>query len=420
MTNKISRRDFLGLAATGAASLVLGDVIGLASARSIQAKSQESLSKSDIEPFYSIHQPGIVIPIQSFASVAAFDVVTDNRNEIKELLQAWTPMIEQMMRGESLNQLGENPKLPPTDSGEGVGLSPARLTITVGFGIGLFEKDGVDRFGFKRKKPSGLTKMPIFHGDSLQEQLTHGDIVVQGCANDPIVCFHAIRNLAKAAKGVLAMRWHQAGQWGTKPKGTPRNLFGFKDGTSNPDIKDESVMNRNVWIGAEDGTPWLKGGSYMVVRRINMRLETWDQLSLRTQEEAIGRAKESGAPLDKQKEFDELSFAGDPRGIKTPLDSHVRLSNPRLGEATEKERILRRGFNFVENLDPVGRMEAGLLFICFNRNIQRQFESIQQRLTNSRMPDAMLKYTETTGGGYFVVPPGVKDKSSFIGQGLFL
>ncbi|MNQ98106.1 Deferrochelatase/peroxidase EfeB precursor [compost metagenome] len=178
-------------------------------------------------------------------------------------------------------------------------------------------------------------------------------------------------------------------------------------------------MKNNVWVDAGDGTPWLAGGTYMVVRRIHMRIETWDQQTYSDQEEIIGRQKVSGAPMDGKNEFDTPQFAADAEGKVTPLDSHIRLSNPRTGENSERERILRRGYNFMENLDSVGRINAGLLFVCFNRNLQTQFESIQKRLTNPKMPDQMLAYTDTTGGGYFAVLPGVPSKGGYLGQSLF-
>lgn len=165
-------------------------------------------------------------------------------------------------------------------------------------------------------------------------------------------------------------------------------------------------MDRNVWIGTEDEPAWHVGGSYMVVRKINMRMETWDQQTFTEQESIIGRQKRSGAPMDGTEEFD-------------ALDSHVRLSNPRSGESSERERILRRDFNFFDGLDPFGRMNAGLLFICYNRNTQNQFESIQKRLSNPNLPDKLLSYTHTVGGGYYAALPGVKKIGGYLGQGLF-
>ncbi|KRF10798.1 iron uptake transporter deferrochelatase/peroxidase subunit [Paenibacillus sp. Soil787] len=424
MGDKMNRRAFLGMTAAGAAGVVIGDLLEKAQ-KVIPTTSNKQLGTASASvanetiSFYGAHQTGVVTPAQNFANVAAFDVTTKDVKELKELLQLWTEMAATLMEGKPLAAEPQEGKFPPVDTGEQMGLDTGKLTLTFAVGASLFEKDGVDRFGLRSRKPSGLTEMPIFHKDSLQEQLTHGDIIIQACADDPIICFHAIRNFSKAARGVAHLRWQQTGQLGVKSQGTKRNLFGFKDGTANPDLQDEQFMNNNVWVDAGDGASWFAGGTYMVVRRIHMRIETWDQQPFSDQEEIIGRQKVSGAPMGGHGEFDKPNFADDTKGEVTPLDSHIRLSNPRTGENSERERILRRGYNFMDNLDNVGRINAGLLFVCFNRNIQTQFESIQKRLTNPKLPDKMLSYTDTTGGGYFAVLPGVPAKGSFLGQGLF-
>ncbi|NOV03905.1 iron uptake transporter deferrochelatase/peroxidase subunit [Paenibacillus planticolens] len=423
MGDKINRRTFLGMTAAGAAGLILGEFMGkerepeLVTPATKQVANDES--KAELIPFYGAHQTGVVTPQQNFANVAAFDITTDDRKQLQELFKTWTEMAATLMAGKPLAEEPQEGKFPPIDTGEQIGLSTGKLTLTFAVGATFFEKEGKDRFGLQSRKPQGLTEMPIFHKDSLQEQLTHGDIVIQACSDDPMVCFHAIRNLAKAARGVAHLRWQQTGQLGIKSDGTKRNLFGFKDGTNNPALNDDSFMNNNVWIDGADGTPWLAGGTFMVVRRINMRIETWDQQPFTNQEQIIGRQKVSGAPMDAHNEFDQPNFAQDANGDKTALDSHIRLSNPRDGEKSERERILRRGYNFMENLDSVGRMNAGLLFVCFNKNLQTQFESIQKRLANPKKPDQMLSYTVTTGGGYFAVLPGVTGPGTYLGQNLF-
>jgi deferrochelatase/peroxidase EfeB len=427
MSDKINRRAFLGMAAVGTAGLVLGDIIGLKnndplnkSKETFETTGKAASDTSTIEAFYGANQSGILTSAQKFVCMAAFDVTADQAKDVKQLLQHWSVMIAQMMAAKPWDGSQQDEQFPPEDTGEQVGLQPARLTITLGFGAGLFTKDGVDRFGLASRQPQSLTIMPKFHGDLIQDMYTHGDLIVQACGDDPMQCFHAIRNLAKAARGAAHLRWQQAGQWGMKPEGTQRNLFGFKDGTNNPQLNDDAFMKRNIWIeGSANEPAWLKGGTYMVVRRVQMRIETWDQVTYAQQEGIIGRNKPTGAPLDGKKEFDQPDYNKDLDGKVTPLDSHVRLSNPRTGDASERERILRRGFNFMNGLDPVGRVDAGLLFICFNRNIQNQFEMIQRRLTDPKKPDQMLAYTQTTGGGYYVIPPGVTNANSYIGEGLF-
>lgn len=422
MADKMNRRAFLGMTAAGAAGIVLGDLLGKAQGavpNAAELNANKVSAAGETISFYGAHQTGVVTPAQNFANVAAFDITTENVQELKALMQHWTEMAATLMAGKPLAAEPQEGKFPPTDTGEQIGLDTGKLTITFAVGASLFEKEGVDRFGLRSRKPSGLTEMPIFNKDSLQDQLTHGDILIQACSDDPVICFHAIRNLAKAARGVAHLRWQQTGQLGVKAQGTKRNLFGFKDGTNNPALTDEAFMKNNVWADSGDGASWFAGGTYMVVRRIQMRIETWDQQTYSDQEDIIGRQKVSGAPLDGQNEMDQPKFEGDADGKFTPLDSHIRLSNPRTGENSERERILRRGYNFMENLDSVGRLNAGLLFVCFNRNIQTQFESIQKRLTNPKLPDQMLAYTDTTGGGYFAVLPGVPSQGSFLGQSLF-
>ncbi|MCR8645389.1 iron uptake transporter deferrochelatase/peroxidase subunit [Paenibacillus sp. N1-5-1-14] len=426
MTKDLSRRKFIGMAVTGAAGLVIGNMMDWPkriqgvidttpdSEANVTTSDTNSKTAPETEPFLGFHQAGIVTPAQQFLNITAFDLLTKDQKDVKELLKTWTKMIARITTGKPPSDQSQNVKFPPLDTGEEVGLDPAKLTITIGFGASLF-----DKLGLASKKPKGLESMPIFHLDALKEPLTHGDIVVKACADDPVVCFHAIRNLSIASSGIAHMRWQHTGQSGTKPEGTPRNLFGFKDGTNNPRFNDEAFMNNNVWLNGNDVPSWLVGGTYMVVRRIQMRIETWDQLSYTTQEETIGRQKVTGAPMDGIREHDEPNFKQDGQGKVTPLDSHIRLSNPRTGEQSERERILRRGYNFMDGLDEVGRMNAGLMFICFNRNMKTQFESIQNRLANAKKIDQLMKYTQTVGGGYFVVPPGVKNASSYIGEGLF-
>ncbi|MGG1514965.1 iron uptake transporter deferrochelatase/peroxidase subunit [Paenibacillus oryzisoli] len=420
MSNKMNRRAFLGMTAAGAAGVVLGDLLGKAKTGfSGDGEQASAATVNETLDFYGVHQTGVVTPQQNCVNIAAFDVTTDNVKELIELFRKWTDMAASLMAGKPLAVEPQPLEFPPTDTGEQIGLQTGKLSLTFGVGTSLFEKDGADRFGLHSRKPAGLTEMPIFHKDSLEDQLTHGDIIVQACSDDPMVCFHAIRNLAKEARGVAHLRWQQTGQLGVKSEGTKRNLFGFKDGTANPALQDETFMNKNVWVDASDGVSWLTGGTYMVVRRIQMRIETWDQQTYAQQEGIIGRQKVSGAPLDGRKEADVPNYAEDAQGKVTPLDSHIRLSNPRTGESSERERILRRGYNFMETLDSVGRMNAGLLFVCYNRNIQTQFEAIQKRLTNPKMPDQMLAYAETKGGGYFAVLPGVTAKGGYLGQALF-
>jgi deferrochelatase/peroxidase EfeB len=210
-----------------------------------------------------------------------------------------------MSEGKPIGELTSNEFLPPKDTGEAEGLSASNLTITFGVGPSLFVKDNRDRFGLKHKQPKELTDLPAFSLDALEEEWTGGDLCIQACADDMQVAFHAVRNLIRIARGKAVLRWAQPGFQRTKQadakEGTPRNLFGFKDGTVNPDVKSEKQMNEHVWVQPGDGPNWLQNGSYLVVRRIQMFIEVWDRTNLKEQENTFGRYRDTGAPFGQKK-----------------------------------------------------------------------------------------------------------------------
>ena len=194
------------------------------------------------------------------------------------------------------------------------------------------------------------------------------------------MAFHAVRNLARLGRGHVTMRWGQLGFGRTsttsRSQSTPRNLMGFKDGTNNIRAEDHDAMEQHVWLGASDSPAWMHGGTFLVARRIRMLIEVWDRASLQDQEETIGRVKQSGAPLGGRGEFDPVNVA------RLPVDAHVRLARP---ASNGGERILRRGYSFTDGMDPdLGELDAGLFFICFQRDPHKQFVAIQRRLALER------------------------------------
>ena len=242
--------------------------------------------------------------MQPFASAA--DV---KASEIAALLQRWTEAAARMAAGQTAAPLGNDLSVPAADSGEALGLAPARLTLTFGFGATLFVKDGRDRFGLAARRPDALVDLPLFNGDQLAEGRTGGDLSVQACADDPQVAFHAARQLARLTSGTALVRWAQTGYMTRPGNGdTPRNLMGFKDGTSNPSITDPRAMTKFVWVG-DEGPVWMRGGSYVVARRIRIALEHWDRMKVAFQEQTFGPHKYSGAPHGGKGEFDPV----DPR-----------------------------------------------------------------------------------------------------------
>lgn len=414
----MGRRGFLA-AAGGLAAASLGGVVEAPAAQAVPAPI-----RSRSEPFWGSHQGGILTPQQDHTYFATFDIVSPKLADVAQMMQAWTEAAARMCAGDTAVALGSDPSQPPKDSGETIGLAPARLTITFGFGPGLFAVDGEDRFGLTARRPASLVDLPRFNGDQLRPERTGGDISVQACADDPQVVFHAIRQLARIGNGVVQLRWVQTGfSRGSAAKGTARNLMGFKDGTSNPDTHDPAAMNHFVWAGSE-GPGWMSGGSYMVVRRIRITLEHWDKMEQGFQEQVVGRQKMSGAPLGQHGEFEAADFnAVDSDGNPViPQTAHVRLAS---GVTNDGRRMLRRGYSyndganfFVERWPPWRQSleyDAGLLFVAYQKDPREAFIPVFRKMAAM---DAMNQFTTHMGSGIFACPPGVR-QGSYIGQALF-
>ncbi|ULP35849.1 iron uptake transporter deferrochelatase/peroxidase subunit [Mycolicibacterium rufum] len=417
----LSRRKLFGAAGVGAA------VVGAAGAGALAGRATAAQPVGHLDtavPFRGEHQAGIVTEAQDRMHFATFDVTTNSRDDVIKMLADWTEMAERMTQGREAfpgGATGQNPYSPPTDTGEALGLPPSQLTLTIGFGPSFFVKDGVDRFRIADKKPAQLVDLPKFPNEKIDPARSGGDIVVQACANDPQVAVHAIRNLARIGFGTVAVRYSQLGfgrtSSTTREQSTPRNLFGFKDGTANLRSDETDKLNRFVWVGEGDGPAWLTGGSYLVARRIRMRIEQWDRTTLLEQERVIGRQKGTGAPMGQSDEFDELNFSLKDKKDKPLIDevAHVRLaSKENLGGI----EILRRGYNFTDGSDGFGHLDAGLFFIAFVRDPVTQFIPMQNALSRK---DALNEYITPTSSALFACPPGIRegDTSTFWGSTLF-
>lgn len=415
-----SRRRFL--AAVGgfgllAAKAGLGS--GIAQAAGSAGATGLQVGENDIEPFWGPRQAGILTPQQGHTYFATFDLIAADRIDIVEMLRAWTEASARMSRGQLAAPIEADPKKPAGDSGEAAGLAPSRLTLTFGFGPGLFVKNGQDRYGLAAHRPAALVDLPRFNGDQLIEGKTGGDLSVQACAEDPQVAFHAVRQLGRLASGAAQIRWAQAG-FLPDARDTPRNLMGFKDGTGNP---KELGREKVVWAGP-DGPEWMRGGSYLVVRRIRMALEHWDGTETGFQERVIGRRKDSGAPLGMRNEFDELDLeATDKDGnLVIPDNAHVRLGAAAVNDGAQ---ILRRGYsyndgvNFISERWPPWRQgveyDAGLLFFAYQRDPRSGFMRIFESMSKL---DALNQFVTHNGSGIFACPPGAS-AGQFIGQRLF-
>lgn len=415
----LSRRKLFGAAGVTAAVVGAAGAGALAGRASAASSLDHGLDKP--VPFRGKHQAGIVTPAQDRMHFATFDVTTDNRADVVAMLKEWTGMAERMTAGEEAvhdGAIGLNPYAPPSDTGEALGLAPSQLTLTIGFGPSFFLKDGKDRFGIASQKPPLLENLPKFPNETMDPARCGGDIVVQACANDPQVAVHAIRNLARVGFGTVAVRYSQLGfgrtSSTTREQATPRNLFGFKDGTANIKAEDTDTLNQQVWVAKGDGPDWMTGGSYMISRRIRMRIESWDRTTLLEQERVIGRQKGSGAPNGLKQEFEELNFdiVDNKNEPLIDRDAHVRLASQ---QHLNGIQILRRGYNFTDGSDGFGHLDAGLFFIAFVRNPATQFIPMQMELARR---DLLNEYITHTGSGIFAVPPGLRD-GDYWGSTLF-
>jgi deferrochelatase/peroxidase EfeB len=414
----------------------------LACTLSVGVRAAEAVPPGPTEPFWGEHQSGILAAAQHQTYFAVFDLVTNRRDEVIQLLKAWTAAAARMTAGETAQPLESGLRLavPPAqagdadgrpdpgamaaDSGESIGQSPSRLTLTFGFGAGLFTRDGRDRYGLAARRPEALVDMPAFTGDQLVAGQTGGDLSVQACAEDPQVTFHAVRQLARIAEGVAQLRWVQAGFLGQfGPRATGRNLMGFLDGTGNPATDDPKLMDTFIWVGRE-GPAWMRGGSYVVARRSRIAIEHWDRMRVAFQEQTFGREKRSGAPLGQRHEQDPVDLgavdaAGDPA---IPEDAHVRLANRGSNQGMQ---LLRRSYNYNDGLSVTAERwppwhqgleyDAGLLFVCYQRDPRTGFIRMFEPMSKL---DKLNQFVTTTASGLFACPGGATP-GGYLGQRLF-
>ena len=419
-----NRRRFLGGAALTAAGLAVGGAAGYGvrsatvGTPTVAASTAGETGPDDVVvPFYGSRQAGVVTPQQERLMFAALDVTSTDVQDVQLLLGRWAAIAARFTQGKSVSDAPGLPSAPPADTGEAVDLGPHALTITIGFGASLFDQ----RFGLAGKMPAALRPLGTLPGEGdMNPDSTGGDLAIQACGDDPQVVFHAVRNMIRVARGTAVLRWSQLGFGRASATGagqtTPRNLMGFKDGTNNIHSDAAADLEADVWVGSETDQPWMRNGTYVVARKIAMDIEAWDADSLGDQERVFGRTKVSGAPLSGGTEFTQVDLnKKDAQGAPViDVKAHIRLAAPASNGGV---RILRRGYNYTDGLDPItGRLAAGLFFLAFQQNPQTQFKVIQSRLGQF---DLLNEYISHVGGGVWACPPGVSGAGDWFGKALF-
>lgn len=404
----VNRRNFLRGAAVGAAGTAITGA-ALVKGAEVDANAAAVAVPPSRYPFHGVHQSGILLPPpaekQNFACHVAFDVISKDKDAVVAAFKTLTARARFLCDGGTPPDLGIG--APPADSAVlGPVVESDGLTVTVAVGSSLFDR----RFGLADRKPAKLKPMTVFPNDFPEAAWSHGDLLVQLCAHNPDTVHHALRDITRAVRGDLQMRWRIEGYNSPpRPSGTGRNLLGFKDGTANPVSDDAEKL---VWTG--DGDPgWTAGGTYMVVRLIRMMVEFWDRVSINEQERMFGRRRDSGAPLDGNNEFDTPNYAADADGKTIPLDAHIRLANPRTAD-TDNQRLVRRSYNYDLGVDANGNMQSGHVFVCYQQDLERQFETVQNRLND----EPLIDYVQPFGGGYFFALPGIADEKDWYGRAL--
>jgi deferrochelatase/peroxidase EfeB len=406
----LNRRNFLTGAATGVAGSVLAGGLYAAGAAADQQATATGAAAADSYPFHGVHQAGILTPApdakQAYTMCCAFDVTAADRAGLASLLRTITTRSRFLATGgaAAATPIGQ----PPSDSDVlGLVIPADGLTVTVSAGSSLFDA----RYGLASRKPRLLAPMRVFPDDALEDAWLHGDLLLQFSANNPDTIHHALRDVMKHTRGSLQPRWKISGYNSPpRPSGTSRNLLGFKDGTANP---TGSTAESLIWVDDPAEPAWAQGGSYVVIRLIRMLVEFWDRVSINEQERMFGRRRDSGAPLDGNAETDVPNYHADPKGAVIPADAHIRLANPRTA-GTANQRMIRRSYNYDLGVDLNGNLQAGHVFICYQQDLKRQFETVQERLAGEPLTD----YVQPFGGGYFYTLPGVRDGSDWYGRTL--
>jgi deferrochelatase/peroxidase EfeB len=404
----------------GAAAAAAANCAPIGAAQALGATYQDDYSKLATEdgthsiPFYGEHQAGIATPQQTAAAFLSFDVTAGSRSALTDLFRTLTERAAFLTKGGTPPEPG--PGTPPEHRHLlGPTLLPDDLTVTVAAGASLFDR----RYGLATRKPAQLETMRAFAHDDLNPRITHGDLLVQLCANQRDTVGNAMLDIIRQTAGGMRLRWRiDSFRFPPRPVGVSRDWMGFKDGIANPETTNESQMNEVVWV--QPGRPepaWTAGGTYQALRVIRMHLDRWDGVPVEQQERIFGRRKISGAPLyatdpSAQDELDPV-YTNDPQGRLTPLNCHIRLANPQTPQTAPTSTILRRSYQYDQSPDEGGNPNMGHTFCCFQQQLNT-YIAMQTRLES----EMLARYITPIGGGYFFALPGVRNAQDHFASGL--
>lgn len=408
-----NRRTFVA-GAIGAGAGVAATLGTQYAARATQEPAEEipPLTQARV-PFYGARQAGIDTPPPSYGAFIAIDLNSGlDRDGVQRLMRVLTADAAHLTQG-TAPIVDQEPELADT---------PANLTITFGFGERIFDIVAPD------KKPSWLHPLPAFEQiDQLQDTWNDGDLLLQICSSDRVTLAHAQRMMLKNIRTFGRVRWVQDGfrrAYGSEKTGqTARNLFGQVDGTINPSVED-GTMDKFVWGNHDELTPWEENGTSLVIRRIHMNLDTWDQSDRPAREDAIGRNLKNGAPLTGTEERDPVDLSATNELGFTVIAPYAHIR--RAAAQNRVEQILRRPYNYdlpVANASGYsehgqtsgGVSNSGLIFCAYQADPTAQFVPIQQRLAEL---DMLNTWTVPIGSAVFAIPAGCQE-GGYIGENLF-
>lgn len=396
---RISRRGFLTTLSATAGGAALAACTTTPSTQTL-AQGEENINhpatahlQDALIAFDGQHQAGISTPAQAHLNLIAFNLADGvDRAGLTRLMRSWTEDSRRLCLGEA--PLGSlEPELVA---------SPANLSITCGFGPRIF-----DLIGEPEKRPHWLTPLKEFSRDQLDPAWGQTDLVIQICADDPLMVSHAMRHVVRSGVDYATVAWVQQGflhaNGSLKTDETPRNLFGQVDGTVNP--REEDELNNQVWIGGNEPS-WAHNSTSMIVRRIRMNMDTWEMLDRRSREESLGRNLHNGAPLSGKEEFDTPDLdATDKYGLPViDKGSHMARAMPAPGHP--EQRMLRRPYNYDLAPEPGSDQlsNSGLVFITFQQDPLNQYVPVQERLDEA---DRLNEWISHIGSAVYWIPPGV-------------